>query len=301
MATDFWILGELQVLNGGVSQGVGPLKQRSLLARLIVRANQPIRTERLIEELWEQLMLALYRAGRQADALHAYSEVRMRLADDLGIEPCPALERMEQRILVHDPWLSLDTPGALSVPAAPVAAPGNLPLHRTTFIGREHELAVAGDLLAASRLLTLTGAPGVGKTPMALRLATDLGHHYPDGVFFVSLANAFEWRELEHPPPTGGHSRPPMDREDPPGGLGGSSSCVRPTGPSSSRAARPVLGRRRSRDIAAEVEVDHEEVGLDWPSVINCDGLRTVTRMSLKTYAGSVSDATMARVRSVVG
>ena len=56
-----------------------------------------------------------------------------------------------------------------------------------------------------------------------------------------------------------------------------------------------------SRNIAAEVEFDHEEVGLDRPSVINCDGLHTITRASLTTYAGSVDEATMERVCSAVG
>ena len=124
------------------------------------------------ETFWEQFMLALYRAGRQTDALHAYAEVRTRLADDLGIDPGPALERMEQRVLAQDPTLSVATRAAPSVPASPVTAPGNLPLQRTTFVGRDRDLAIAGELLAASRLLTLVGAPGAGKTRMALRLAT---------------------------------------------------------------------------------------------------------------------------------
>lgn len=55
------------------------------------------------------------------------------------------------------------------------------------------------------------------------------------------------------------------------------------------------------RDIAAEVEFDHEEVGLDRPSVINCDGLHTITKASLTTYAGLVSEDTMARVCAAVG
>ena len=149
------------------------------------------------EVLWEQLMLALYRAGRQADALHVYSEARMRLADDLGIEPGTALQRMEQRVLAHDPALSFEVRAAATVPVAPVEPPSSLPLQRTTFIGRDRDLAIAGELLAASRLLTLTGAPGAGKTRMALRLANDHGERYPDGTFFVSLANVLESRQLE--------------------------------------------------------------------------------------------------------
>jgi predicted ATPase/DNA-binding SARP family transcriptional activator len=341
MATEFGILGELQVMQDGAPRDLGSLRQRSLLARLLIRDGQPIATERLIEELWpndvsgsarhtlhvyisrlrsvlgderrrlandasgyrlrvepevldasrfevlaakgrealaaadaaaaaghlrealalwrgpalvefadepfasseatrldqlrlaavedqidaelklglhgqlieelrtltlkqpyretfwEQFMLALYRAGRQADALHAYGEARTRLAVDLGIEPGPALERMEQRVLAHDPTLSIEAPAVASVLIAPVTSPSNLPLLRTTFVGRDRDLAIAGELLVTSRLLTLTGAPGVGKTRMALRLASDHGHRYPDGTFFASLASVSESRQLE--------------------------------------------------------------------------------------------------------
>jgi len=65
------------------------------------------------ENLWEQYMLALYRSGRQADALQAYAEARTRLADELGIEPGPGLGRMEQRVLDHDPALSPETPAVM--------------------------------------------------------------------------------------------------------------------------------------------------------------------------------------------
>ena len=149
------------------------------------------------ETFWEQYMLALYRAGRQADALRAYGEARIRLADELGIEPGPALERMEQDVLAHDAALSLEAPAAVSVQAATDMPPSNLPLQRTTFVGRDRDVAMATELLASSRLLTLTGAPGVGKTRMALRLAADGGARYPDGTVFVSLAGSFDPSELE--------------------------------------------------------------------------------------------------------
>lgn len=55
------------------------------------------------------------------------------------------------------------------------------------------------------------------------------------------------------------------------------------------------------RGIAAEVDIDHEEAGLDRPSVINCDGLHTITKASLTTYAGSVSEETMERVCAAIG
>lgn len=139
------------------------------------------------EGFWEQLMTALYRSGRQSDALRVYGEARTRLADELGIEPGPSLKRMEQRVLGQDP--TLDTPASFRpVSSSPSRPFDNLPLQRTTFVGRERDLAIAGELLQASRLLTLTGAPGSGKTRMALRLASEHASDFPDGIFYVSLA-----------------------------------------------------------------------------------------------------------------
>ena len=134
------------------------------------------------ETLWEQLMLALYRAGRQAEALRTYQAVRANLAAELGIEPGPALRRLEDQILSQDP--SLD-PGPASLPEA---IPSSLPSERTSFIGRSRELDLGATLLGRSRLLTLTGAPGSGKTRLALRLAGDCAPAYPHGAFFVPLA-----------------------------------------------------------------------------------------------------------------
>ena len=134
------------------------------------------------ETFWEQLMLALYRSGRQADALRSYQMARANLVEQLGLDPGPALRRMEERILAHDPSLE---------PARTVDASLNrheMPLQRTSFVGRERELAQAAELLERSRLLTLTGAPGSGKTRLALRLATDHQDGFPDGSFFVPLA-----------------------------------------------------------------------------------------------------------------
>jgi predicted ATPase/DNA-binding winged helix-turn-helix (wHTH) protein len=135
---------------------------------------------------WEQLMLALYRSGRQADALRAYQKARAALAEELGIEPGPALRRMEERILAQDP-------GIEHAPEPKRAWIGNcLPLQRTSFIGREAELEQAAQLLGTSRLLTITGAPGAGKTRLALRVAVARVDEYLHGAFFVPLAAVAE-------------------------------------------------------------------------------------------------------------
>ena len=133
------------------------------------------------ETFWEQLMLALYRCGRQAEALRAYQTARTVLAGELGIEPGNALRILEDQILNHDPGLNIGS-------APRVGAASTLPLQRTSFVGRSTELSTTATLLARSRLLTLTGPPGSGKTRLALRLADDLAHQFEHGVFFVPLA-----------------------------------------------------------------------------------------------------------------
>ncbi len=129
------------------------------------------------EGFWRQLMLALYRAERQADALAAYQRAREQLAEHLGLDPGEELERLQQQILRQE-----------VPPAMAPEARHNLPAPLTAFIGRTAELAAVGALLDRHRLVTLVGIGGVGKTRLALESARPRVADHPDGVFFVDLA-----------------------------------------------------------------------------------------------------------------
>jgi predicted ATPase/DNA-binding SARP family transcriptional activator/tetratricopeptide (TPR) repeat protein len=138
-------------------------------------AEQPLR-----ERLAAQLMLALYRSGRQADALAAYRATRARLVEELGLEPGEQLRQLEQRILEQDPGLDAVVPARRRT---------HLPAATTSFVGRVRELEQVRALLARPdlRLLTLTGAGGTGKTRLALEAARAIAGDYEDGAWFVPL------------------------------------------------------------------------------------------------------------------
>lgn len=134
----------------------------------------------LRERFWAQRMLALYRSGRQAEALRCYHSVREVLVEELGVDPGTELRELQRRILAGDPALT----GTGRLPPAP----GNLPAEMTTFVGRGRQLADARRLLESSRLVTLTGVGGVGKTRLALRVAAQVAPTFPDGVWIADLA-----------------------------------------------------------------------------------------------------------------
>jgi predicted ATPase/DNA-binding SARP family transcriptional activator len=145
------------------------------LERLVVE--HPLR-----ERLRAHLMLALYRAGRQADALAVYQRARRTLVDELGIEPGEALRKLERAILAHDP--------SLNAPQAGPSSERRVPTPPTPLLGRERELAALADLVRREdvRLITLTGTGGIGKTRLALELVRRLAPEFGHGSAVATLA-----------------------------------------------------------------------------------------------------------------
>jgi len=131
-------------------------------------AEYPVR-----ERLWRLLVLALYRCGRQADALAAYRRARTVLAGELGIEPGEELRALERAVLRQQ------------VPAAARRAQHNLPARLTSFVGREQEL---DGLVGGARLVTVTGAGGSGKTRLAVEYAAAAAERFADGAWLAGLA-----------------------------------------------------------------------------------------------------------------
>lgn len=143
----------------------------------------------LRERPYALLMTALAQTGRQTDALEAYQRLRTRLADELGLEPSPALQQLQADILRHAPNVTPAGPDAVERNHA-LPAGGNLPQPVTSFVGRRHETDAVCRLLERHRLVTLTGVGGVGKTRLALQAAAAVSERYPDGMWWCELAPA---------------------------------------------------------------------------------------------------------------
>jgi predicted ATPase len=151
-------------------------------SELVAELKTLVAANPLRERLRAQLMLALQRSGRQAEALAAYREARSALVGALGIEPSRELRELEAAILRQD--------AALAAPPVPSAPTTNLPVPATFLVGRASELAqtVAIVLRPDVRLLSFTGVGGSGKTRLALALAEEVAGEFRDGVFLVELA-----------------------------------------------------------------------------------------------------------------
>jgi DNA-binding SARP family transcriptional activator len=134
------------------------------------------------ERFWAQLMLALYRSGRQAEALDAYRTVSTFLADELGVDPGADLRSTHRAILTGE--------GAPVEAPRPATAPAQLPPAPPDFVGRADLVDRIYALLdgdRASAAVTVSGSPGVGKSALALRVAHRLSGRFPDGQLYADL------------------------------------------------------------------------------------------------------------------
>ncbi|MFE7551539.1 BTAD domain-containing putative transcriptional regulator [Streptomyces gardneri] len=174
------------------------------LAELVAR--HPLR-----ERLRAVHLRALYRAGRQSEALAGYEELRALLADELGLDPSPELAALHTAMLRQDADLSVPVPMPVPMQApmpasvaapvsvvAPLPAPfpaggsarGNLPVPLSGIVGRDEAVAEVTGLLRERRLVTLTGPGGVGKTRLAVEAARQVEEAFPDGAWLVEFAGA---------------------------------------------------------------------------------------------------------------
>jgi len=162
----------LQCLEERIDADLALARHSALVAELrALVQGQPLR-----ERFWRQLALALYRCGRQAEALAAYREARELLDAELGLEPSDELKELERAILRQE-----------VEPVIPAEARHNLPVPTTTFVGREQELEDLERLLRRHRVVTLTGMGGSGKTRLALEIAWRQIEAWADGVWLADL------------------------------------------------------------------------------------------------------------------
>ena len=193
-AYDDWAVGEtarlgelrLAALEESVGLELELGRHQAVVVDLEALANEnPLR-----EGLRALLMVALYRSGRQSDALRVFQDGRRVLGEELGLDPGPELRRLEAAILAQDPLL--DAPSAQTIETAPAAsrkhARSAIPQAVTPLVGRLTELDDLAKVFADHRLVTLVGPGGVGKTRLAIELARKEAHRFPDGAFLVELA-----------------------------------------------------------------------------------------------------------------
>ncbi|MFG3340916.1 BTAD domain-containing putative transcriptional regulator [Glycomyces sp. NPDC048151] len=152
-------------------------------------------THPLREGLWRLLMLGLYRAGRQAEALSAHQRLYRLLDAELGIKPSPPIEELHQQILRYDPRLKAPEQNATGGGVVSVqTVPRQLPSSVAHFTGRETQQSALDDLLTtpadstgSARVAVISGPAGIGKTALAVHWAHQVADRFPDGQLYLNL------------------------------------------------------------------------------------------------------------------
>ncbi|HRQ39115.1 MAG TPA: tetratricopeptide repeat protein [Chloroflexota bacterium] len=211
---DDWLIPHRERLRGLYFTAVTRLMERERsqgdLTQAMIYARQLLHHDPLREDVVRSLILMRHESGDRAGAMQIYHQFAARLDEELGVSPMPETAAIYEAIAANTPIpVSAAAPHAAapspdrsagpssSPPSAaqpaPAAAPHNLPARLTSFVGREQEMSQVGRFLSGStRLLTITGPGGSGKTRLALEVAHSLWQNQPDafpqGVFFVGLA-----------------------------------------------------------------------------------------------------------------
>ncbi len=149
-------------------------------AAVVADLRQLVARHPLRERLRGQLMLALYRTGRQGAALAEFRAARQELLEEIGSDPGPDLRALHAAVLAQDPELHAPTQGE--------EAPTNLVEPLTSFVGRDADVGSVAALLEENRLVTVTGTGGSGKTRIAVEVALRVRGRHPGGAWFVDLA-----------------------------------------------------------------------------------------------------------------
>lgn len=200
-------IARLEELRLDASEKLAELNLELGRARDVAADLEPLARQHPFRERFHALlMIALYRSGRQAEALAAYRSARDALVDELGVEPGPELRALELAVLRHEPGLMGITPGVpptldggrvTGSSNAGAAAIHDMPSVETSFVGRQAEITSVVERLAVERLITVTGVGGAGKTRFAIQAAAHALERFPDGAWFVDLTPVPDGERME--------------------------------------------------------------------------------------------------------